>query len=135
MGMYAMDAGSKYLVEDANLEAAYEWLESVGEFAYVTGHVGECTVLSADGNEELWCGDVGYGVGKEIEEFLNRFCEPGSYACQRVDDFGQYDLYWKDDEGVHSEGRVYANPFDVEIRELESLARRRWSTDTGQLEL
>lgn len=119
MSMYATDAGSRYLVKAGNLDAACEWLESEGEFAHKVGVVRDCVVLSANGCEDMFCGSVCYGIGKCIEEFLERFCEPGSYACQRVDDFFQYDLYWKDADGVHSEGREYVNPFAGKIAELE----------------
>ena len=123
MSMYAMDAGSKYLVKAENLDDAYEWLEKNGEFAHRIGVHGDCVILSANGYEDMFCGDVCYGIGELIEEFLEQFCEPGSYACQRVDDFCQYDLYWKDGDGVHSEGREYANPFESQIAEIERSAR------------
>jgi len=123
MSMYATDAGSRYLVKAENLDAAYEWLEHEGEFAYRVGVVRDCVILSANGHEDMFCGSVCYGIGELIEEFLERFCEPGSYACQRVDDFLQYDLYWKDGDGVHSEGREYANPFANMIEELERSTR------------
>ena len=124
MSMYASDAGSRYLVKAENLDDAYGWLEEQGEYAHRIGVDGDCIVLSADGTEEMFCGNVGCGIGSIIEEFLDLFCEPGSYCCQRVDDYFQYDLYWKDGDGVHSEGREYVNPFTGFIAKLEEDWRR-----------
>lgn len=119
MSMYAMDAGSRYLVKAENLDAAYEWLKKEGEFAHVVGIVRNCLVLSADGYEDMFCGNVSYSVGDCIKEFLERFCEPGSYACHHIDEFDEYCLYWKDGEGVRDECKEVGNPFAEKMMELE----------------
>lgn len=119
MGYYASDAGSRYIVKDENLEAAYEWLKGEDEFAHKVGHLDGCTWLSADGYEDMFCGDVRFSVDKYIKEFMERFCEPGSYACHCIDEFSQYALYWKDENGVHDEAEEVGNPFAEKILELE----------------
>ena len=117
--MYATDAGSRYLVKAENLDAAYEWLKKEGEFAHRVGIVRDCIVLSADGYEDMFCGNVSYSVGDCIKEFLERFCEPGSYACHHIDEFDEYCLYWKDGEGVRDECKEVGNPFAEKMMELE----------------
>lgn len=119
MSMYAYDAGSKYLVKADNLDEACRWLEGEGEFAHKVGIVRDCVVLSADGFEDMFCGEVSYRVGEFISEFMERFCEPGSYACHHIDEYNEYCLYWKDEEGVHSECKTVENPFAERILELE----------------
>lgn len=118
MTMYAADAGSRYIVRDPKLKEAYAWLEHEGEFAHVTGHLDGCTWLSADGTEDMFCGEVAYSVGDLITEFMRLFCEPGSYACHYVDDFDEYGLYWVDGDGVHQAFESAANPFAGKIAEL-----------------
>ena len=119
MSMYAYDAGSRYLVKAANLDAAYEWLKKEGEFAHRVGVHRDCVVLSADGFEDMFCGEVPYAIGELIADFLERFCEPGSYACHHVDEYDEYCLYWKDETGVHDECRQVENPFAAKMMELE----------------
>lgn len=123
MSMYATDAGSRYIVKAKNLEAAYEWLEHEGEFAHRVGVVRDCVILSANGYEDMFCGQVSYSVGRWISAFMERFCEPGSYACHHIDEFDEYCLYWKDGAGVHDECREAGNPFENMIAELERSAR------------
>ena len=119
MSMYVTDAGSKCLVKNENLDAAYGGLEEHGEYAYAIDAVKGCTVLSADGNDEFFCGSVSCHIDSMILEFLEKFCEPGSYVCQRNDDYFCYDLYWKDDEGIYAKSREFENPFEGIIGEIE----------------
>lgn len=120
MSMYAYDEGSRYLVKAENIDAAYKWLEDEGEYAYRVGVVKDCFILSANGHEDMFCGDVRYSVGEVIMEFMKLFCESGSYACHCIEEFHEYVLYWKDEDGVHEESRQVENPFTSKMLELES---------------
>ena len=120
MSMYAYDAGSRYLVKASNLDAAYEWLRKEGEYAHKVGIVRDCIILSADGYEDMFCGEVSYSIGDLIVEFMKKFCEPGSYACHHIDEYNEYVLYWMDDERiVYDESKVLDNPFAEKMMELE----------------
>lgn len=120
MSCYVTDAGSRYIVKNENLEAAYAWLENEGEFAYAVGHGEGVTYLSADGNEDMWCGNMAWGGMYRAKDFIEKFCEPGSYACFYTEDCTEYDMMWRDTRGVHSECRGRVNPFWREIEELEN---------------
>ena len=120
MSMMAYDAGSKYIVKASNLDEAYAWLEERGEYAHMVGKHRDCVILSADGFEDMFCGNVGYGIESSIREFMLRFCERGSYACHHIDDYNEYVLYYKDEMGCfRSESRVVENPFAKWIAHLE----------------
>lgn len=119
MSTYVCDAGSRYLVKANNIEEAYAWLEYKGEFAHKVGIVRDCIELSADGFEDMWCGNVCWGYAEEVAKFMDLFCESGSYACFYCDDYNEYTLVWKEGGLVQEETITLENPFSERIQQLE----------------
>jgi len=119
MSTYVIDEGSRYLVKAENLEAAYKWLEGEGEFAHKVDICKDCIVLSADGYEDMFCGNVSYSFADSVADFMERFCEERSYACFYDEEQREFTLVWKDKDGTHIDGDGLANPFAWKMEELE----------------
>ena len=118
MGTLVLDAGSRYIVKNENLEAAYRWLEKEGEFALVIGNGEGVTYLGADGNEEMFCGNMSYGFTEDVRRFMELFCENKSFACFKYPDDFTYAICWKDNGVVYWDFEEWDNPFYEKIREL-----------------
>lgn len=119
MSMMAYDAGSKYIVKVSKLDEACAWLDEHGERSHMVGKHRDCVILSADGFEDMFCGQVGYGIESSIREFMLRFCERGSYACHHIDEYNEYVLYWMDETGYQTKSITVGNPFTTMIEYLE----------------
>ena len=125
MSSWIDDAGSRYLVKERNLEAAYNYLEEAGEFAHRIGTENGCAVLSADGWSEMWCGNMGCGYEDEAAEFMLRYCRPNSYACFRNDGELSYTLVWKGLDGaVYIETTEWENPLHNKMLKLTERSAR-----------
>ena len=61
------------------------------------------------------------GPEEEIEEFLKKYCEPGSYVSQRSDDYFEYSAYWLDEgRNVKCDWKGFENPFGGVLDDLEN---------------
>lgn len=119
MSTYVNDAGSRYIVKDENLEEAYRYLEHEGEFAFVTNRADGCTWHSPMGFDEMWCGYVSHSYADYCAQFMDLYCESGSYACFRNDDELEYTMVWKEGGFVQIESIAWENPFSGRVERLE----------------
>lgn len=109
------------LVNEENINAALEYLGDDCEldFYYKDGGIRE--VLFS--GESQWDGYNNYAAD-EAAEFIEKYCEPGSYASFYNYDYGDYTFDGKDAEGnMVSRCLGRENPFHEMMVEYEAIGR------------
>lgn len=116
MGVWISDCGSRYIVKEENLDAAAEWLSAEW---YGFTEPEQCRDYIINNCEDVFYGDVPYNHQTVAHEFMERFCEPGSYACFFDEENLYHAITWKDEYGTHDDGKPVENPYTGKIEELE----------------
>ena len=119
MSTYITQSQTKFEVSNRKLDAAYEWLKKNTHDEWSSASYRDYTCIFYP-EEDGFGGSTAYGWQEMVEEFMEEFCLPKSYATFREDEEFAYSMAYLNDMGqVEWDSVPWDNPFIKRCEELE----------------
>lgn len=113
MDYWIYDYEHRFIVHIDNVNDALNWLSENGIHNPYFDTTMDNDLVLIDSKDGMFGGDAYSHVDMEdAYEFIEKFCEPGSYACFRNDTEYEFHIIWKTEEGVHERYEKIWCPFE-----------------------